>query len=104
MAELKTKVTNASVSAFIGAVEDDSDRLIGFARVLTDRIYKALVLDVLVANDVRGKGFGLQIMDAVMRHPELEDHPDHEGREAQLPSARRARGSAGLGGASHLLR
>jgi GNAT superfamily N-acetyltransferase len=47
------------------------DRLVGFARVLTDGVYLALVLDVLVAPAARGSGVGAMLIDAVVRHPRL---------------------------------
>ncbi len=56
----------------IGAVEEDSDRLIGFARVLTDRVFKALILDVIVANEARNQGGGLIIMVEILKHPHLQ--------------------------------
>jgi predicted GNAT family N-acyltransferase len=52
-------------------VHRPDDRLVGFARVLTDGVYLALVLDVLVAPDARGSGVGAMLMDAVVRHPRL---------------------------------
>ncbi|GAA4168987.1 GNAT family N-acetyltransferase [Phytohabitans flavus] len=66
------------VAAMLGAsdlvfalLHRPDDRLVGFARVLTDGVYLALVLDVLVAPDVRGSGVGAMLMDAVVRHPRL---------------------------------
>lgn len=52
-------------------VHRPDDRLVGFARALTDGVYLALVLDVLVAPDARGSGVGAMLMDAVVRHPRL---------------------------------
>jgi GNAT superfamily N-acetyltransferase len=52
-------------------VHRPDDRLVGFARVLTDGVYLAVVLDVLVAPDARGTGVGAMLMDAVVRHPRL---------------------------------
>ena len=51
----------------------ESDRLVGFARVLTDYTQVALVLDVVVATDRRGAGLGAALMDAVISHPDLAD-------------------------------
>ena len=49
-----------------------SRRLVAFARVLTDYVYKGLVLDVIVAHEHRGAGLGRALMDAVIRHPKLK--------------------------------
>ena len=40
----------------------DDDRLIGFARVLSDGVYRALIDDVVVDESYRGKGIGTEIM------------------------------------------
>ena len=66
------------------ALIDDAGRLAGFARVVTDGIYKATVFDVIVAQDHRGTGLGQRLLDAVMEHPvvtgcrhvELQCKPD----------------------------
>jgi GNAT superfamily N-acetyltransferase len=57
----------------LGFEDEESGRLIGFARVITDFVYKALVLDVIVAASHRGTGTGKALMDAVIEHPELKD-------------------------------
>jgi len=44
-------------------------RLAGFARVLTDGVYLAMVLDVVVAPEHRGRGFGAALMDAIVNYP-----------------------------------
>ncbi|RZU12410.1 acetyltransferase (GNAT) family protein [Kribbella rubisoli] len=50
-----------------------ADRLVGFARVLTDYTHLALVLDVIVDESHRGSGLGVALLDAVVNHPELVD-------------------------------
>ena len=54
-----------------GLCEPGSERLIGFARVLSDRVYKALIFDVIVATEARGRGVGQALMRAVLGHPDL---------------------------------
>jgi GNAT superfamily N-acetyltransferase len=51
--------------AFIG----EGGRLVAFARVVGDGVYKATIFDVIVAPDQRGTGLGQVVMDAVMAHP-----------------------------------
>ncbi|MFG1812436.1 GNAT family N-acetyltransferase [Kribbella sp. NPDC049174] len=48
-----------------------TNRLVGFARVLTDYTYVALVLDVVVSEAHRGSGLGARLLDAVVHHPAL---------------------------------
>ncbi len=54
-----------------GVVEASTNRLVGFARVLTDRVYRATLYDVIVADDKRGHDLGKLIVDAVTAHPDL---------------------------------
>lgn len=61
----------AASDLVFAAVLAPADRLVGFARVLTDHAYVALVLDVIAAADVRGRGVGRVLLDAVVSHPEL---------------------------------
>jgi GNAT superfamily N-acetyltransferase len=56
----------------IATVTDtDSDDLLGFARVITDFTYVAVLLDVIVAEVARGNGFGALLMNALVDHPRL---------------------------------
>ena len=48
-----------------------TDRLVGFARVLTDYTHIGLVLDVIVDESHRGSGLGAVLLDAVVNHAEL---------------------------------
>lgn len=48
-----------------------TDRLVGFARVLTDDTYLAVVLDVIVAAESRRNGLGAMLLDALVGHPRL---------------------------------
>ena len=52
--------------------EDNSNRLIAFARVLTDQVFKALILDVIVDPDYRSQGLGKKIMQLILDHPQLK--------------------------------
>ena len=60
-----------SGSDVVLAALDQAGRLVGFARVLTDGVCLALVLDVVVAEDRRGTGVGAALMDAVVAHPDV---------------------------------
>jgi GNAT superfamily N-acetyltransferase len=61
----------AGTDLILALVHRPTDRLVGFARVLTDFVYQALVLDVIVAADLRGTGLGATLMDAIVSHPRL---------------------------------
>ncbi len=54
-----------------GICEDHSQQLVAFARVLSDRVYRAIVFDVIVAANYRSKGLGLSLIEQIVSHPEL---------------------------------
>lgn len=45
---------------------------LGFARVITDLATFAYLTDVIVADEARGRGLGAWMVDAIMRHPDLQ--------------------------------
>jgi len=47
-------------------------RQIGFARVVTDFATFANMVDVFVLPEYRGRGYGKQLVAAVLRHPSLQ--------------------------------
>ena len=49
----------------------DGKRLVGFARVLTDRIYRATLWDVVVHPDYQKQGVGEELINRVLSHPVL---------------------------------
>lgn len=55
------------------ALEDAEGTLVAFARVVTDYVYKALILDVVVDERLRGQRLGQRIVDALLDHPKLGD-------------------------------
>jgi predicted GNAT family N-acyltransferase len=68
--DVKTMLQNTD---FIFALcEESSNQLIAFARVLTDKVYKALILDVIVDPEYRAEGLGREIMKMILEHPELK--------------------------------
>jgi predicted GNAT family N-acyltransferase len=52
-------------------VDRSQDRLVGFTRVLTDFVYRAMVFDVIVAPGERERGLGRRLLDAVVHAPQL---------------------------------
>lgn len=55
----------------VGACTDPGGQLVGFARVLTDRVFKAVVFDVIVAHAQRRAGLGQRLIDYVLNHQML---------------------------------
>lgn len=54
----------------LGCCTDDN-KLIGFARVLTDYTFKAFIFDVITHEDFRGVGVGREVIDRIFGHPTL---------------------------------
>lgn len=57
----------------VGVCTDPGDQLVAFTRVLTDRVFKALILDVIVAEAHRKTGLGRRLIEYVLDHPMLGD-------------------------------
>jgi predicted GNAT family N-acyltransferase len=54
-------------------IDTSIDRLVGFARVITDGIYLAMVLDVIVSENKRRIGLGRTLLDSIINHPAMVD-------------------------------
>lgn len=52
-------------------IDNNTQQLVGFARVLTDEIRYAYIYDVMTEESLRGKGIGNMIMHAILAHPKL---------------------------------
>jgi GNAT superfamily N-acetyltransferase len=50
----------------------ESERQIGFGRVITDGATFAYLCDVYVLPELRGQGLGAWLMECVMAHPDLQ--------------------------------
>lgn len=52
---------------------DEHKKLIGFARVLTDRMRYAYIYDVMIEEELRSMGLGAMIMQHIINHPKLNN-------------------------------
>lgn len=52
-------------------IENSTQRLLGFARVLTDEARYAYIYDVMVEQQLRGKGIGKLLMQYIIHHSQL---------------------------------
>jgi GNAT superfamily N-acetyltransferase len=62
----------AASDLVFAVVESSSGCVIGFARVLTDQTYVALILDVIVAPEHRGQGLGRLLVETILAEPTLQ--------------------------------
>jgi GNAT superfamily N-acetyltransferase len=70
LADIRKMLENTDV--LVAFCDSNDGRLIAFARVITDYVYKALILDVIVDATHRGKDLGRALMDAIVEHPRLK--------------------------------
>ena len=63
--ELQTMLKNSSV---IISVWEDKE-LIGFGRATSDGIFRSVIWDVVVANNVQGNGYGRKIINEIINSP-----------------------------------
>jgi ribosomal protein S18 acetylase RimI-like enzyme len=59
----------AASDAVAAVIERRTGRLVGFARALSDGLFRAHVYDVAVAAEHRGRGLGRKVMEAILAHP-----------------------------------
>lgn len=51
---------------------DTSGAIIGFARVLSDFTFKAMIFDVIIAEQCRGQGLGQALVERILNHEKLQ--------------------------------
>jgi GNAT superfamily N-acetyltransferase len=67
--EVEKMLVNTDI---IVGIENLAGNLIGFCRVLTDFVYRAILFDVIVHPDYRGQGLGKLLIKTVVEHPDLQ--------------------------------
>jgi len=50
-----------------------SRQLLEFSRILTDYVYRAFLLDVVIRDNYRQQGLGKILMEAIVNHPDLKE-------------------------------
>ncbi|MDH5580972.1 MAG: GNAT family N-acetyltransferase [Bdellovibrionales bacterium] len=64
--------TTVSQSSLVFAYKNREGHLVAFARVLTDFIAKAFILDFVVADEFQGLGVGSKLLDEIINCPDLK--------------------------------
>ena len=68
----EVEVMVANTNLMIGMI-DESERLVGYCRALTDFVFRATIYDVMVERNWQGQGVGKRLLDSLCRHPKLVD-------------------------------
>jgi len=68
---LENVVQMLATSDFIIGLVDDNEKIIGFTRLLTDFVYRAIIFDIIIKPNYRKMGLGSKLMDAVVNHRQL---------------------------------
>jgi GNAT superfamily N-acetyltransferase len=53
-------------------IYDRSEKILGFARVVTDQVAFAYIMDFFILEGHRGKGLGKMLLKQIVEHPELQ--------------------------------
>ncbi len=68
--ELTTTTIDNSICFGVYTKENEQ---IGFARVLTDKVVFAYIMDLMVFNPYKGKGIGKRLVEYILGHPSIKD-------------------------------
>jgi GNAT superfamily N-acetyltransferase len=55
----------------VALVDPTVDRMVGFARAITDKTFLAIILDVVVVPAYRGRGLGIRLIEELLSSPDL---------------------------------
>ena len=67
--DLKQMLKNSSIVISLW----EGNQLIGFGRATSDGIFRSVIWDIVVANDVQGNGYGRQIIQEIITSPEIRN-------------------------------
>jgi len=70
LADIRSMLDRSDI--IVAFCETETRHLIGFARVLTDFTYRAVIFDVMVQESHRHQGLGQALMEAIWQHPRLQ--------------------------------
>ncbi len=70
LADMRRMLQHSDV--IVGLCDRQTGKLVGFARVLTDYVYRAVILDVIVDRAYQGQGLGSSLIETILNHPSLQ--------------------------------
>ena len=63
---------------FVIIIENNTQHLVAYARVLTDKMKYAFIFDAMATESHRGKGLGKMLMESIIAHPNLKNIKNFE--------------------------
>lgn len=51
---------------------DSEDKMLGFARVVTDTVVFAYLMDLFIVEEYQGRGLGKELVKHIIEHPDLQ--------------------------------
>ncbi|WNB92435.1 GNAT family N-acetyltransferase [Bacillus sp. NEB1478] len=70
-ADIEKMLENSNV--VIGLIDENDGKLVGFARAITDSVFRALIFDVIAHSHHRNDGIGKILMKNLLNHPLIKD-------------------------------
>ena len=68
----KERVEKSIENSVCFGLYDNKDNMLGFARVLTDHVVFAYLMDVIVFDEFQGKGLGKKLLEHIFTHQDLQ--------------------------------
>ncbi len=68
--DVKLMLQNSNI---IACINKDSNEIIGFARFLSDCMYRATIYDVMISKNYRALGYGRILLETLLGHKYLKD-------------------------------
>ncbi|WP_457562974.1 GNAT family N-acetyltransferase [Caminibacter pacificus] len=59
-------------STFVFGIVENNE-LVAFSRVLSDKVYKAFIFDVIVKSEYRNRGYATILINEILNHKELKE-------------------------------
>lgn len=69
LADVKSMLRNCNYLALVNT--EEHDEIIGFARYLSDSVYRAMIYDVVVSGKYQGMGFGKLLINTLVEQDAL---------------------------------
>ncbi len=68
--EIQSMLKNTNL--IVAFCESKSKKLVAFSRIITDYVYRGLILDVIVESNYRSQGLGRLLIENIINHPQLK--------------------------------